>query len=130
MAKLIRETAGGLPVQLQLSSANTLGTLMKISAASQASQAGPGDTVVGVLISNPLEYPGNGTILTPYIQQRTVIAAAAISAGARIKIGTAGTGGVQRYAAFVAGTDDPILDRGLAVTAASGADASFEALIK
>ena len=130
MTNLIRETVGGgVVIQLNLTAAITPGTLVKISAASQASQAGAGDVVAGVLLSNPLEYPGNGSVLTPYSQQRICTAAAAITAGAKIKIGTAGTGGNQRYTPFVAGTDDPILDRGLAITAATGADASFEALI-
>jgi hypothetical protein len=127
---LIRDNLNGFTTQLTLDSKEETGSIVKITDVRKVGKAGPGDTPVGILISLPEEYPGNGTILVPYNQERTVIAAAAVTPGNRIKLGTAGSSGEQRYIPFVPGTDDPILDRGVALTSASGADDTFDALIK
>ncbi len=57
------------------------------------------------------------------------IATEAIAAGDKLKVGADGTGGEQRLAKWVLGTDNPALIVGMALTAAGAADANFDALL-
>ena len=119
----------GFVVQLTIDAKIDVNSHVKISAANKAGKASSGDFCVGILISLPAEYPGNASVLTKYSQKRQLIASAEVNPGDRLKLGTDGSGGEQRYMPFVPGTDEPGLEVGIALTAASGADENFDALI-
>ena len=57
------------------------------------------------------------------------IAAEAIAAGDKLKIGADSGEGAQRLAKWVLGTDNPALIVGMALKAAGAADATFDALL-
>jgi hypothetical protein len=106
-------------VNLAIETAIPAGTEVKISKASTVAQAAAGDLCIGVLIQKPDRVPGNAAIRTYFNAQERVIFGETIAAGDMLKIGTAGTGGAQRYIKFTPGTDAHHLWRGVSLVAGS-----------
>ena len=103
----------------EIAAAVPLYTEVKITAARTVGKASAGDFIIGTVISLPLQYPGNCGVAVPYNFDLTRTAGATIAPGDRLKLGTDGTNGEQRWIPFVAGTDEPGLERGIALTAAA-----------
>jgi hypothetical protein len=116
----------------QIESEYPLGSQMKISDESTCEPAGAEDFCIGTLYSYPNDgIPGRAGVSVDgeFNHRGTGIAAEAITAGDRIKVG-APDGTIQRYAKFVPGTDEPGIWRGVAITSAASAGDTFEALFK
>jgi hypothetical protein len=104
-----------------------VGSKMKISAANTMDVAGSGDFVVGTLKTTPTK--GNTAGLACRFNcQHNATSSGVIAAGDLVKIGSAGTGGNQRMVKWVSGTDNPSLVAGIALTATTGADETFNGL--
>jgi hypothetical protein len=100
-------------VNLSMAADITVGNEVKISAAKTIAAAGSGDFSIGVLESKPDSFPGNGAVRVKYNEHGIVTFGGTVTAGDRLKLGTPGTGGNQRYVKFTPGTDEAGLERGI-----------------
>jgi len=119
-------------IGLDVEDEHPLNSQMKIDDNLSATIAGADEFAIGTLFSAPTEgFPGRAGISVDgqYNHRGTGIASGAITAGDRVKVGSP-DGTTQRYAAFVPGTDDPGLVRGVALTSAASAGDTFEILLK
>jgi hypothetical protein len=116
--------------RFEMDNAVPLNTEVRIVADRKVSITGPGNYSLGRVISLPTNgFPGNVGVMMPYNYDHTVTAGATVTAGDRIKQGTNGADGRQRWVPFVAGTDEPGLERGIAITGAAENE-EFDALFK
>jgi hypothetical protein len=113
--------------KFEIAAAVPMYTEVKITAARTVGKAAAGNFILGRVIALPLQYPGNCGVAVKYNFELTRTAGAAIAAGDRLKLGTDGTNGGQRFIPFVAGTDEPGLEIGIALTAA-GVNEEFDGL--
>lgn len=131
MKAIIKATVYRFVMGLYLESTLPLCTQVKISDEETIAKAAAGDFCIGTLESLPTNgCPGNAGVCLDgnFNHYGEAIAGAAVTAGDRLKLGTEGTGGEQRYIPFVSGTDEPGLCRGVAVTSAAAADDTFNGL--
>lgn len=131
MKGVIKATVYRFIKGFHLESTLPLCTQVKISGEETISKAAAGDFCIGTLESLPTNgCPGNAGVCLDgnFNHYGEAIAGAAVTAGDRLKLGTDGTGGEQRYIPFVPGTDNPTLIRGVAVTSAAAADDTFKGL--
>lgn len=107
-----------------------IGSQMTLSGDQLVSIAESGDVCLGTLYSQPTTgFPGRAGIVVDgkFNHRGTGIAAEAITPGDRLKVGTP-DGTTQRYAKFVPGTDDPGLERGVALSTATAENDEFDGL--
>lgn len=132
MNRIYAVTPGAvLALTLTIATVLAENTLVKISADMKVAEAGDGDIVIGRLMSTTSEANQLAAVeVKGKAVHENAVAAAAITAGALVKMAAA-SGGAQRFAAYVpdgATPDHPSLIVGQALKAASGAGEVFTLL--
>jgi len=124
MGEAIRNARGLMGVPVTVKANTDIGTAMKFTgaAAREVDVAAAGDIVVGTLYSKPRYFPGDGTIITKYSEERVALFEGTAVPGNLVMMGTPGTGDVQRYTIFTPGTDSPELCAGICIEGATDAE--------
>mgnify|MGYP001143154676 CR=1 FL=1 len=127
MGNLINNATSQMGVRVTVKADTPIGTAVALTgaAAREVDAATSGDIVAGHLFAKPRYFPGTGTMITRYSEEREALFEGAVAPGDLVKIGTADGEGNQRYTAFDPATESHELIAGLCIEGATDAEGSI-----
>jgi len=108
----MKQTNSGLGISVKITQEIPFGSQVKIVGPDrEVAICEPGDYPVGYLQTNPIIFPGFGSVQTSFNLETDVLYSGAVSPGEYVKFGPL-VDGVQTYQKWDSATDDPTLIAG------------------